>query len=342
MSEDAAPLLAVDGGGSKVDAVLLSRSGDVVRAARVSNRAPDGHAPGDPLDVVAAAVERVTAGTAGDQGQAPRLGVFCLAGADLPYDERRMLAWLEERGWTPETILRNDTFAVLRAGTDRGWGVGIVCGFGTNCSARSPDGREYRLPAIGQLSGDWGGGIDIGAAALWYAVRAEDGRGEPTSLMTLVPEYFGLGRPYEVMEAMYIDEIGNDRVAELSPSVFAAAADGDGVARSIVDRQADEIATMAAAAIRSLAMEALDVEVVLGGGILRNGFPAFLDRITEGIARAASRARVVVLTAPPIVGAAMLALDHVDADASAYVRVRERLTHRMLDDTLTSSTGGGS
>ena len=75
-------------------------------------------------------------------------------------------------------MVRNDTFAVLRAGTERTWGVAVVCGYGTNCSGVAPNGRTFRFPAFGDLSGDWGGGHDIGAAALWHAVRAEDGRGE--------------------------------------------------------------------------------------------------------------------------------------------------------------------
>ena len=56
------------------------------------------------------------------------MGIFCLAGADLPADDRRLQRWLRERAWTNETLLRNDTFAVLRAGTERTWGVGVVCG----------------------------------------------------------------------------------------------------------------------------------------------------------------------------------------------------------------------
>ena len=95
------------------------------------------------------------------------VGVFCLAGADLPVDDRRIGRGLARRGWVGEHVLRNDTFAVLRAGTDRTWGVGIVCGFGTNCSGVSPDGRVFRLPAIGPVSGDWGGGGDLGRTALY-------------------------------------------------------------------------------------------------------------------------------------------------------------------------------
>jgi N-acetylglucosamine kinase-like BadF-type ATPase len=258
------------------------------------------------------------------------VGVFCVAGADLPADDRRILQWLRRQGWTTDTILRNDTFAVLRAGTDRIWGVGVVCGFGTNCAAVAPDGRTFRLPALGWIAGDWGGGSDIGETAVWHAIRSEDGRGERTALATMVPAHFGLRRPRQVMEALYGGDIGVRRLATLAPVVFDAAAAGDGVARSIVDRQADEVVTMAGAAIRRLRMSRLDVDVVLGGGVFRNAFTPFFDRIEEGIRGIAPAARVSVLTVPPVIGAALLGLDRLGAARGTKERVRRSLTHDAL------------
>jgi N-acetylglucosamine kinase-like BadF-type ATPase len=258
------------------------------------------------------------------------LGVYCLAGADLPADDRRILRWLGRQAWTAEDLLRNDTFAVIRAGTERTWGVGVVCGFGTNCSAVAPDGRTFRLPALGWIAGDWGGGADIGEAALWHAIRSEDGRGDRTVLARSVPVHFGLRSPRQVMEAMYFGRVGHERVAELSPIVFRAASSGDAVARAIVDRQADEVVTMATTAIRRLRMTKLDVDVVLGGGIFRNGLPDFFARIEDGIRAAAPLATVAVLAAPPVVGAALLGLDRIGASRAAKARVRATLTHDSL------------
>jgi N-acetylglucosamine kinase-like BadF-type ATPase len=329
-------LLAVDGGGSKVDAVLLTRDGRIVTAARVPNHRPDGRSPKDDLETVEVAVSEVLEGAGDGRGlrPVPRLGMYCLAGADLPQDDRRIMRWLSRQGWTGDVVLRNDTFAVLRAGTERGWGVGIVCGFGTNCSAIGPDGREYRLPAIGDLSGDWGGGTDIGPAALWHAMRAKDGRGDRTSLVRLVPEHFGMRHPRQVMEAVYFERLARERLGELSPVVFGAARNGDEVARSIVDRQADEIATMAIAAIRKLHMVDLDVHVVLGGGIFHNEFSAFFERLDERLTSVVPHAKVIILKGPPVVGAALLALDHAGAPKLAYHRVRDGLTHENLGATL--------
>ncbi len=329
-------ILAVDGGGSKMDAVLVRRDGTVLGAARIP--AGDfGLSGGEAhmsqvIDAVVAAC--ADAGVSLERFPVADLGVYCLAGADLPVDDRRIARWLRARRVTGDDIIRNDTFAVLRAGTDRTWGVGVVCGFGTNCSGVSSDGRITRFPSVGPISGDWGGGSDIGGAGLWYAIRAEDGRGEKTTLTRLVPEHFGLRRPKQVLEALYLDRIDETRVAELAPVVFRAATDGDPIARSIVDRQADEIVALAGTAIKRLRMATLDVHVVLGGGIFRNDDDAFFARIDEGLRAVAPAAHTHVLSAPPVLGAALMGLDHLGAGAAAQRRLRRTLTH----DRLTAHT----
>ncbi|HZA20879.1 MAG TPA: BadF/BadG/BcrA/BcrD ATPase family protein [Actinomycetota bacterium] len=330
-------LLALDAGGSKVDAVLLTRGGHVLGAARVAvplDRYADGGDRDEEvrLGTAVAAIDAVCAEAGLDPGSVPiaDVGVYCLAGADLPADDRRISKALKRRGWTAEDIVRNDTFAVLRAGTDRDWGVAVVCGYGMNCSGVAPDGRVLRFPAVGRISGDWGGGSDIGALALWHALRARDGRGASTVLADLVAEHFGKRGPRHVMEAIYFGRLSEQRLVELAPIVFRAAAQGDEIARSIVDRQADEVVTMAGAAIRRLRLTKLDVDVVLGGGIFRTTDPGFLERIDSGLRNIAPSVRIGALDGPPVVGAALLGLDRLGAGTRAMRRVREHLTHPRL------------
>jgi N-acetylglucosamine kinase-like BadF-type ATPase len=324
-------ILAVDGGGSKIDAALLRADGAVLGASRVATRDFDENGGPEHLQQVLDAVSLAgrDAGIGADRPVAG-IGVYCLAGADLPADDRKMQRWLERTGVTAESIVRNDTFAVLRAGTDHHWGVGVVCGFGTNCSAVAPDGRITRFPAVGAISGDWGGGADVGGAALWHAVRAEDGRGDRSALAEIVPAHFGMRRPRQVTEALYYGRLSEDRLVELAPLVFEAALDGDTVARRVVDRQADEIVAMATTAIKRLRMQRLEVPVVLGGGVFRTDDRAFFDRIERGIHTVAPDARCTVLADPPVIGAAWLGLDRIGSPAAAYARAGRALTHVRL------------
>lgn len=333
-------LLGIDGGGSKTDAVLMGRDGCVLAARRVGSGTY--HETGDDafLDQIEGAVTAVRDELGMDSARTPvaDLGVFCLAGADLPVDDRRILKGLRRRGWVADAVLRNDTFAVLRAGTDRSWGVGVVCGTGINCTGVAPDGRIFRFPAVGGISGDWGGGWDLGEAALWHAIRAQDGRGRKTSLRQAVPAHLGMRRPNQVMEALYLRTLPEDELPGLAPVVFREAVAGDPVARALVERQADEIALMAAVAIRRLRMIDLDPDVVLGGGIFRNEWEPFFARIEDGVASVAPQARIVRLGAPPVLGAAMLGLDVLGAGRTAHARARAALTH----ERLTSDTAPGT
>lgn len=325
-------ILAVDGGGSKIDAALVSKGGNLLGAARWNGSTYDSSDKVGSLEGVAASIKTVCANAGIDQDRLPvaDIGVFCLAGADLPADDRRIARALAKRAFAAQDLVRNDTFAVMRAGTERNWGVAVVCGYGTNCSGVAPDGSTFRFPAVGGISGDWGGGHDIGGAGLWYALRAQDGRGEKTSLAALVPAHFGMRLPRQVMEAMYFGRMEPDRVVELAPVVFRAATAGDAVARSIVDRQADEVVAMAGTAIRRLRMTKRDVDVVLGGGIFHNEDRGFFERIDAGLRSVAPAVHVTRLAAPPVVGAALIGLDRLGGGKTAASRLRAALTHERL------------
>ena len=55
---------------------------------------------------------------------------------------------------------------------------------GINCTGVLPDGTTVRFAAVGHISGDWGGGGHLWQEAMWWAARAEDGRGPDTALRT--------------------------------------------------------------------------------------------------------------------------------------------------------------
>ena len=81
-----------------------------------------------------------------------------LAGADLPEEEAVLHDRLSAAGWARRITVGNDTLALLRCGAPERWGVAVVCGAGINAIGVAPDGRIARFPALGELTGDWGGG----------------------------------------------------------------------------------------------------------------------------------------------------------------------------------------
>ncbi len=329
-------VLAVDGGASKADVALVDVKGNVLAAVRHRGSYHFGLGYNGSLAALTDAIKAI-AGHRDLHGQqegrkaVATLGVFCLAGADIPIDDRRIAAELEGQGWTRKTVVLNDTFAVLRAGTERKWGVAVVCGTGMNCAGVGPDGRSVRFPSFGELSGDRAhGGGWLGRSALGAAIRARDGRGPRTLLESLVPAHFGMSRPNALMEAVYVGKLDSYRLSEAAPLVFQAARAGDRVAQALIDEMAEEIVVTANAAIKRLRLSGRDVHVVLGGGVLRAADGSLIARITAGIRRQAPKAQILHLGAPPVLGAALIGLDELRATAGARERLRASLTHKRL------------
>ncbi|MGP4050977.1 N-acetylglucosamine kinase [Streptomyces sp. 2A115] len=315
-----ARILAIDAGNSKTDVAVVADDGSVLATARGGGFQPPVVGVRQAVDTLAEAVGRAFAEagvTSVDHVSA------CLANADLPVEEKQLAAALHARAWGTSVEVRNDTFAILRAGIAEPRGVAVVCGAGINCVGMRPDGRVARFPAIGRLSGDWGGGGGLAEEAVWHAARAEDGRGGPTSLVRALPAQFGLDSMYALIEALHLKHIDYARRHELTPVLFATAADGDPVARALVDRLAEEVVAMAGVALTRLDLLDEETPVLLGGSILAARHPQLDDRIGELLAERAPKAVPQVVTARPVLGSALLGLDHVGAPARAHARVRE-------------------
>jgi N-acetylglucosamine kinase-like BadF-type ATPase len=321
--------LALDGGASKTDAILISLQGDVLGRASTG---PSNHQLVG-LDAAMDALGGAIAAAFDDAGISDPpfplcdLGVYCLAGIDLPVDEERLAPAIARRGWTGTDLLRNDTFAVSRAGTTSTWGIGVVCGTGMNCAGVAPDGTSVRFPALAELSGDFApGGAWLGVRALGLALRAADGRGAPTLLRARVPAYFDLPDAEAVLSAVYTGDLDYGRLFELAPVLLEAASEGDVPARQAATVLADEVVAFVAAAATRLGVTDEEVEVVLGGGVFTTDDPGFHARVAEGIRAVAPRAVLRRLAAPPVLGAGLLGLDFLGADDEAKARLRAALS----------------
>ncbi|MFI9490942.1 N-acetylglucosamine kinase [Streptomyces halstedii] len=316
-----ASVLAVDAGNSKTDVALIGEDGSVLSTARGGGFQPPVVGVEAAVDVLASAIGRALAG-AGRPVDAVEHVSACLANADLPVEEAELTEALLRRGWGRTVEVRNDTFAILRAGVDEPRGVAVVCGAGINCVGMVPDGRTARFPAIGRISGDWGGGSGLAEEALWYAARAEDGRGGPTELARALPGHFGLDSMYALIEALHRGRIPQESRHELTPVLFATSATGDPVASALVDRLADEVVAMASVALERLGLLDEEVPVLLGGSVLAARHARLDERIGALLAERAPKAVIRVVAQPPVLGAGLLGLDHLGAAPGVHDTLR--------------------
>lgn len=309
-------VLGVDGGGTKTDLVVASLDGAVLARERERGTLPQHEGVDVALDRLGSTIRRLT----GLAGAHLVHGTFFLSGADYPEETEALARAVAARGWAESSTVDNDAFAVLRAGVEDGAGIAVVCGTGINCVGRN-GGAEYRYPAIGHLSGDWGGGAELAMRAWWAAVRGEDGRGEETALSAAVRELCGTASVAEAVKAVHLGGSGMLYLRQLTPMLFECAAGGDPVSLRLVELQAEEIALLVGLAARRISAPD-GTPLALGGSVLAADHPALMGPLR---ARLAPGLDVRVVTDAPVLGAVFDALDRAGAAPGAYARLRRGL-----------------
>ena len=213
---------------------------------------------------------------------------------------------VEARSWAARTD-RGQRRSPSSRGTERWLGRGGRLGAGINCVGVAPDGRRLRFPALGAITGDWGGGYDVGLARSSAAARSEDGQGARRSLERAVPAHFGLRTPLELAR-------GDPRRHDGPPAADRARAGG-------LRRGDDAVAAGFSNGSRRGGRRACRVAITRLGLDRRAGRGASQRRarargrwpapraIEEGLRDVGDRIVRPIARVSPIVGAALLGLD---------------------------------
>lgn len=165
--------------------------------------------------------------------------------------------------------------------------------------------QEIVCGGWGQDVGDQGSGYWIGMEALKAAFTALDGWGAPT---LLCPALLGASAPLHPRAEMSTlmrqrDEIrarilplNRKKIAGLTPTIAACAAQGDPVAREVFAQAGHALAGIVCAAVRKVALHTRPGTVLVMGGLLGagdhwfGGFTDFLhDRLPDWHARRSNR-----------------------------------------------------
>lgn len=297
--------LGVDGGGSKTYALIADEHGMIIGKGQSGN----GNHQTDYEEAKHSLRESVemALNQAGLSQDEITFAYFGLAGADREVDYEILRPMLAELG-LPKYDLNCDTVIALRAGTDRPYGVVLICGTGTNSAGISPRGEFYQCGGFSYMLGDFGGGGSLCIEAFRAVIRAWDGREQPTRLTELLLEHLG----YNSVSAMFNDYLDHDKTPPLSTTklLFQAAAQEDEVAINILRVQGEELGKSAQAVIKRLGMENDKFDVVLAGSVITRGEARFIHPYIEQAVKAcAPKASLVKLQVEPVVGALWLAFE---------------------------------
>jgi N-acetylglucosamine kinase-like BadF-type ATPase len=257
---------------------------------------------------------------------------YGLAGLDWPSDEQRLLPLVHRLGVPGPQVLVNDAYVALHAGTDDGRGVAVIAGTGATVAGRNRRGEQFRTLGLGEAWGDFGGAGDVLAQATRAMVYAYTGRGPATTLTERFCAALGARDVLDLAERVTRGQVARlDR--GLVRQVFDVAAAGDPVARDILIHAGQEQARNVIAVAQRLGMLAEPFDLVLAGGLFRDGSALYRDALIAYVRERAPAMRPASLLGAPVVGGVLLAMRAAGEDAGAGVRqqlVSDALRHPVL------------
>jgi N-acetylglucosamine kinase-like BadF-type ATPase len=267
--ERAALLLAVEGGGSRTQAVILDATGACLGLGLSGDINTNFVAGERAAASVAEAVDRALA-AADVSGKPIQHVALGLVGAPL------LDGLLSRVASDAEVSSYNERDVVFaRAGRYTVHGVGAVAATGASAWARrDDDGRETATGGWGALLGDEGSAYAAGLLGLRAVARAVDGRAEATTLTDAAASHFGLPRlalKHGLVELAYGKPLGRADIAQFARCVTAVAAAGDPTATRIVAKVAADFAALPLHVARLLFDSAEAFPVVIAGGLLAAG-----------------------------------------------------------------------
>ena len=297
-----AVFLGADAGGSHSTVVVGTRS-DVLGRADGPGAAmrPSGAAKSA---AVLAETARRAAAAAGLHLPVER-AVVGAAGAGRAQEQRELEAALLEAGVAREVRVLADGEVALATAFGTGPGILVNAGTGSIAYARDPAGAVHRAGGYGWQLGDEGGGYWLGRRALDVAARAQDGRGEGSTLLARLLRALGLQHFDDLVR--WTATATPTQMAALAPHVLNAAREGEGVARQAVDDAARELVDLAAALARHFPGTE-PVPVALAGGLLLPQSP-LTAAFSERLGTALKRARLVPDRIDSALGALRLAAE---------------------------------
>lgn len=243
---------------------------------------------------------------------------FGVAGYDWSSQRERILQAIATLGLDAPLDLVNDVTLGLLAGSSQGWGIAVVSGAGCNCRGWDPQRRrEGRVTGHGFWMGEGSGAGELVAKAVIAVAHEWTRRGPATHITPAFLERTGSASLVELLEGL---ATGRKFLGpEAALLVFQAAYGGDEVARGLVEWAGCELGELVNCVVRQLEFEALEFEVVMIGSMFEGG-ALLVDPMRRTIHAWAPGARLVRLSAPPVIGAVLLGMEAAGVQPSIELR----------------------
>ncbi|AIF44218.1 N-acetylglucosamine kinase [Virgibacillus sp. SK37] len=308
-------MIGIDGGGTKTEALLADRKGNVIARALAGPTNPNlitVEKLVDTFDVLftslqaqfSPSIQQITALFAG------------ISGAGNKQNQQLIKSVIQR--FLPNVLIHveADTVNALYSGTYGKPGIVLISGTGSIAFGINDKLERERVGGWGYLFGDEGSGFDIGRQGVIAALKAYDGRGHPTILLSELYSHFSVSNPQDLIRSIYQAPIPKDTISPLSKIVFQAYRQNDSEAKRILMNVAEDMKAKMITLHKKLFQKTEIVRVILCGGIFQN--KDIMPILLEGKLRSYPYLQISIPSIPPVagslIGAAVMHSDCVQGE----------------------------
>lgn len=288
-AQEESALIAVDGGGTKTEFVLMSFQGALLKRLVLPGSNPNLYGMEHACTVLKSGIDALL------QEGARVQGIYIGgSGIGVGGNDRKTCAALKAAYPHVQIFCDSDIRNVLACSEDPDNSIAVICGTGCVVYACN-EGKLIRLGGSGYLLDKQGSGYDLGREALFAALEHRDGTGPDTRLTEMVEKRLG-GAVWDHLHELYKKE--SAYIASFAPLVLESYALGDAVALQIVQVNCRRLAHL----IRVACQKAPKAKTVLLSGSLFSKSEIFLGELS---AMLDETVHLRLLTKPQIWGACL-------------------------------------
>jgi glucosamine kinase len=304
-------LIGVDGGATKTIAATFNPDTGQASVAETGPSNPEAIG----LDAAASSINTAIMTALGahvdylqdGQRHAPETAISAavlgIAGINTHEEGQRLLARVPSLE-SKVAMAVNDVVAAWASGLLASPGIAAISGTGSNTFGVNSRGQAWRCGGWGHILGDEGSGYLIALHGIRHAAAWRDGRGEWTSMIPRLLDFYGLSTIEDIMPTVY-RPFDKARIAAFAEQVAEAAADGDEPAIGIFRQAAADLARQIEVIHTTLQFDG-PADVTLIGSNFRAG-EVFLGPLRERLRPVLGDGDFSVPRLPPVGGSLWLA-----------------------------------
>ena len=294
--------IAVDGGGTKTEAVIFDQKGMLYGKYQCQGTNPLFMEATVAIENLVEAISRVLAKSTFRIEQIDKIYVF-VPGMTKYHDQIKTL-------FGENVVVYGDEYAAFYAALGKGVGITVLSGTGSFAVARKSNGQWISIGGWGPIFGDEGSGYCIGIDCLNAVTNQYDCEETVTILGQRVMEYFKIQSLEELKTIQNTEKFNRSAIAGLCKIVVQCAKDDDMLAQKILKDAAYQLACLVKKVILRIGLKE-DYSYSLVGGVAQIG--DFIEQPFTDYVKAWYPSSVYVKAKfAPVIGGVLYALDDLE------------------------------